>query len=305
LGLETHVKHAISLVENEEANIAKADTATLHQVDKTTGSGREEIATTLNLSELSANVGTTVHDGRLDPRSVSELSGLVVDLRDELTSGSEDERAGVCFPSAEAALSHLGGRWGWAVGEESRKDGEEETTRFTGTGLGTAHEITAELDNGDGVLLNGGRVGVARELDVFEEVSVDGRRGECGHRLGNVSSTGLDGDVTVLVEVDTHGLVETVAFLTEELLLKTGIVRGGNVLTVLPLTCTVISWAGTVSAAVASTPVTARGGCIPTTRSATRSAAVEAAECSRGGRRSVTVTVAVECGRSARAEGCS
>jgi hypothetical protein len=45
LRLETHVQHAISLIENQILDVAQRDTATLDQVDKTTWSRHEKVAT--------------------------------------------------------------------------------------------------------------------------------------------------------------------------------------------------------------------------------------------------------------------
>ena len=44
LGLETHVKHTIRLVEDEILDIGKADASTLDQVDETTGCRAEKVA---------------------------------------------------------------------------------------------------------------------------------------------------------------------------------------------------------------------------------------------------------------------
>jgi hypothetical protein len=43
LRLETHVQHTISLIENQIFDVAKGNTATLNQINKTTGSGHEEV----------------------------------------------------------------------------------------------------------------------------------------------------------------------------------------------------------------------------------------------------------------------
>jgi hypothetical protein len=67
LRLKTHVQHAISLVEHKVLDARKGDTATLDQIDETTGSSNEKIAATLDLAKLGADVGTTVDNTRADP----------------------------------------------------------------------------------------------------------------------------------------------------------------------------------------------------------------------------------------------
>jgi hypothetical protein len=223
LGLETHVQHAISLVKNEVLNVSQGDTATLNQIDQTTRGGNEEIATTLDLAKLRADVCTTVHDTGADPRAVSELAGLLEDLRDQLTSGSKDEGGGVSL--ALAAVAELtttttldrGGRR--TVLEGLRKDGEKETTSLSGTSLGTGHKITAVHDDGNGVLLNGGRNDVAGQLNVGDQVVVQRRVSKLSNRLWDIISGGLDGDIIVVGEVDSSLLLGGVVGNTEQLTL--------------------------------------------------------------------------------------
>jgi hypothetical protein len=81
LGLETHVKHSISLIEHKILDVAKGDATSLYEINQSTGSSNQKIATALDLTQLRADVGTTIDDTGSDPRSVGELAGLLVDLR--------------------------------------------------------------------------------------------------------------------------------------------------------------------------------------------------------------------------------
>ena len=80
LGFETHVQHAVSLIENEVLDVDKRDTATLNQIHQTTRSGNKEIATTLDLAQLGANVGTTIHNTGTNPRAVTMRRLICHDL---------------------------------------------------------------------------------------------------------------------------------------------------------------------------------------------------------------------------------
>jgi hypothetical protein len=206
LGLETHVKHAVSLVEDEVLDVGKRDTATLNQVDKTTGGSREKVTTAVELADLLTNVGTTVDDGRANPRTVGELAGLLVNLRDELTGGGKNKTSGVGLAARVAVRGGVRGRSRGTVGEGGRENGEEETTSLTRTSLGTSHEVTTKSDDGDRVLLDGGGGAVTGHGNVLKEDRVNGRA-ELGYGLGNASSSGLDGNVGILVEVDTSRLL--------------------------------------------------------------------------------------------------
>jgi hypothetical protein len=234
LGLETHVQHAISLVENKVLDASEGDTTTLNQVDKTTRGSHEKIAAALDLAKLRANIGTTVDDTRANPRAVGELAGLIEDLGDQLTGRSQDKRCGVSLALASIATLSLCGRRGGAVEEGLGKDGEEETTSLSGTGLGTSHQVTATHDDGNGVLLYGCRNLVSGELDVAQQVVVERRVCETCDGLGNTLTRGLDGDVIVLLEVDTGVLLGGVVGHAKQVALETLVGRAGNVLAVLP-----------------------------------------------------------------------
>ena len=60
LGLETHVEHTVSLVQDAEANLIQGDSTTLDQINKTTRCSDEQVATTVNVLNLGADVSTTV-----------------------------------------------------------------------------------------------------------------------------------------------------------------------------------------------------------------------------------------------------
>jgi len=67
LRFETHVEHAISLIENEVTDVGERDPSTFHHVDETSRSSREEIATLIHGTELRSDIGTSVDDSRSNP----------------------------------------------------------------------------------------------------------------------------------------------------------------------------------------------------------------------------------------------
>jgi hypothetical protein len=235
LGLETHVKHAISLIEDEVLDVAQGDATSLYEIDQSTRGSNKQITTTLNLAKLRANIGTTVDDTRSDPGSVGKLARLFVDLRNQFSGGSQDQRSGVSLSLTAKLTSSAGGNSRGAVDEGLREDREEETTSLSGTSLGTSHEITAAHNDGDGVLLDGGGDLVVGHLDVAAQVLVQRRSGELVDSLGNILTRGLNGNVVVLLEVDTGVLLGRIIDSTEKLTLDTGVSRTGNVLSVAPL----------------------------------------------------------------------
>lgn len=95
LRLETHVQHTISLVKNQVLDVAKGDATTLYEIDQSSGSSNKQIAATLNLTELRANIGTTVDDAGPNPGSVGEFSRLIINLRDQFSGRGKDQRSRV------------------------------------------------------------------------------------------------------------------------------------------------------------------------------------------------------------------
>lgn len=143
-----------------------------------------------------------------------------------------------------------------------RKDREEETTSFTRTSLGTGHQITATRDNGNGVLLD--RCGdlVVSELDVAAQMLIQRRAKELVDRLWHVTSRSLNGNVVILLEVDTSVLLGRVVDGTKELTLDSGVGWARDVLAVPPLSIAgassrVVAAAATTVAALISSAVAA------------------------------------------------
>ena len=130
LGLETHVKHAISLIKNQILDVAQRDATTLDEIDKSAGGGDEEIAAAFDLAKLRSDLGTTIDNARADPRAVGELARLVVNLRDKFAGRGKDQCGGVRLALATIAAALAGRNGGRTMGEGLRQNGEQETTRL-------------------------------------------------------------------------------------------------------------------------------------------------------------------------------
>jgi hypothetical protein len=206
LRLETHVQHPIGLVEDKELDVGERNLAALDQVDETTRSGGKQVTAAVESADLGSDIGSTVHDGGTDPGSVGKLPSLLVDLRDQLTGRSKNKggRISLARP-AKAIGSVVRRRSRRTLSESGRKDGEEESTSLSGTGLSTSHQITTTGDDGDRVLLDGRRGSVTRVRNVLEQNRVDGL-GESENWLGDIGTSSLDRDIGVTVKVNTRGL---------------------------------------------------------------------------------------------------
>ena len=203
LGLKSHIKHTISLVQNQEFDIFHPKTSPLDEIDETTGRGNQQIAAAFNLPELIPDIGSTVNNDGCDSGAVEKLLRFILDLARQLASGSQHQalRVGPSTPDATRGL-------GAAVAKHGDDDGEEESCGLATAGLSAGHQITIGRGDGDAPLLHRRGLGVAAELHVAEEVFADGLGGVDLDGVGHVGARGLHRDVVVVVEVDAGGLLD-------------------------------------------------------------------------------------------------
>ena len=116
----------------------------------------------------------------------------------------------------------------------------------TETYLSTSHQVSACGDDRDRILLNGSGSGVTSVADVLEEHRIQWRVRKLSDRLWNTSTSGLDGDVVVFLEVNASVLLGRVVFIAEELLFHAHVAAAGDVFALPP---------GTVAEALAGTAV--------------------------------------------------
>ena len=84
------------------------------------------------MAQLGVDIGTAVDDSRADPRTISKLASLIVDLADQFAGRSKDQSGRVSLAGAIVRWSaSIGWREAGTLGEGSRKDGEEEASGFT------------------------------------------------------------------------------------------------------------------------------------------------------------------------------
>jgi len=148
LGLETHVKHTVSLVQDEVLDVLQGDATSFYEINQSARCGNKQVTSALDLAELAADISTSVDDAGTNPRSVGELASFVVDLRDQLSSGGEDERGRIGFSLSPITAASLRNNRR-AIDEGLREDGEQEAARLARTSLSTGHEVAAAHDDGN------------------------------------------------------------------------------------------------------------------------------------------------------------
>ncbi|KAI6773718.1 hypothetical protein HG531_000567 [Fusarium graminearum] len=177
LGLETHVKHAISLVEDEIGNTTQVGLTGLEHVNETTGSGNAHLDSAREVANLRTLGDTTVDTGVSDARRSTELLHLFLDLDSKLTSRSEDKNNGAVTGGEE--------RLGVDVNDGGKAVGEG----LSGTSLGNTNDIATGESHGPTLRLDGGGSRETLSLDLIHNISGEASLVEGLDRLGNVRAS--------------------------------------------------------------------------------------------------------------------
>src|SRR3989344_2948538 len=88
---ETHVEHAIGLIEDDGIESCKIDDATLHKVFETAGSSNDHKGVLPQISNLRIDVGTADGTDREKSRAARKILKLLIDLERELARGDDDQ----------------------------------------------------------------------------------------------------------------------------------------------------------------------------------------------------------------------
>src|SRR6266851_2317133 len=137
---ESHVEHAVGLVDDEDLAIGEQDLAALDEVEQAAGGGDQHVDAALELANL---VGEALAaDEQRHVQLVVLAVGLerVGDLRGELARRLQDERA------RHARLGAAGGQ------DVDHRQGE--AGGLAGSGLRAAEHVAARQDDGNGLLLD-------------------------------------------------------------------------------------------------------------------------------------------------------
>jgi hypothetical protein len=159
LGLETHVKHAISLIEDKVCDTTKVCLASLKHIDQATRSGNAHFDSTREITDLGTLGNTTIDTGVADARRSAELLHLLLNLNSQLTGRSEDEDNRTIARSKER------------LGVDVDDGGKTVCKGLSGTSLGNTNDIATGEGHGPTLRLNGGRSREALGLDLIHDIS--------------------------------------------------------------------------------------------------------------------------------------
>ena len=142
---KTHVEHSVCFVDDEDFKSAEGDMPLANEVKKTTGGGDEDFRTLLESANLRVLSDTTEDDFRSKRELFAVGTKAVVNLAGQFPCRRNDEDTGAFGLPLALVL------------EEMLENRESEGSRFPRSGLGTAHHVVALENEGDRLLLNGGR----------------------------------------------------------------------------------------------------------------------------------------------------
>jgi hypothetical protein len=186
LGLETHVKHTISLVKNEVSDTAKVGAASLEHINQTAGSGNANLNTARQVTDLRTLGDTTVDTGVANTGGLSELGNLSLNLDSQLTSRSQNKNNGTIAGGEER------------LGVDVNNSGETVTQSLAGTSLGNTDDIATGQSHRPALGLDSSRSVKALGLDLRQNVSGETSLVKGLDRAGHVGT--LNGHLLGLAE---------------------------------------------------------------------------------------------------------
>ena len=177
---EAEVQHAVSFINDERLHAVEIDLAIAVQVKQTTWRCDDQVRAT-KVHQLFAKSGAA--DDVRDANAAYEAhqaDRLFSDLRCEFACWAKYEYAGRCASAMFAcSLLALGHRWGF---EQRVQRGQQKGGGFAATGLAGHHPVTAREGVGNGLQLNGGRLGVAELGNRLQQRRIQAQRGKAGQR---------------------------------------------------------------------------------------------------------------------------
>ena len=207
LGLETHVKHAVGLVENEICDAAQVRLTRLEHVDQATRGGNTHLDAALKIPNLGPLGDTAIDASVANPGRLAELCDFLLNLDSQLTSGCEDQDNGAVAGSKE----------GLGVDVD---DGREAVGQgLARAGLGDTDNIASRERHGPALRLNGSRRGETLGLHLVHDVAREASLVEGLDGLRNVVTGNGDGVIaTELLDLGRRAAADVGMLLVERLL---------------------------------------------------------------------------------------
>ena len=143
---EAHIEHAVGLVEDEHLDVAEVEHHAVVEVEQAAGGGDEHVDAAAQAVDLGVVAHAAHHGENVVAGLLGHGAGHIVDLLGKLSGGGHDEGLGA------VALLEVA---------ELVEHGKGEGGGLAGAGLGGGDHVVAGEHQRDGLLLDGGRLGVA------------------------------------------------------------------------------------------------------------------------------------------------
>lgn len=158
LRLETHVQHAISLIEDKISDTAKVSPTSIEHVDQTAWRSNADLDTTAQITNLGTLGNTAVDTGIADTGGFAELGHFGLDLNCKLTSRGEDKN--------DRSVARRKERLGVDVDDRRKAVSQG----LSGTSLGNTDNIATRESHGPALGLDRGRGRETLSLDFRQDV---------------------------------------------------------------------------------------------------------------------------------------
>src|SRR5215467_1742936 len=181
VGDETHVEHAVGLVDHEDFHALGRPDVLLEIVDEAAGRADEDVARFGKILALLVVVDAAVDGADLEPRVGAQQPGVGLYLDDQLARGRDDEDA----RRRRTALRRR------RMPQAPREGGDEEGRGLARARLGLARDVLAPERQRQRALLDGRHGDEARVLDTAHDRLRQVERPEVhGHGMAGVSAGG-------------------------------------------------------------------------------------------------------------------
>ena len=159
---ESHVQHAVSLIQHEILKLGEICTALLHQIEQTTRASDDDVTPGTQRVLLRLFADTTVNFGNLQRQMPGVSHHVLLDLRHQFTRGRQHEH------TRTAALALRNGIRG-----QTGQDRQGECGSLAGAGLRDADDITTRDHYRNRRSLNRGGFRITGFFDGSEDVRVE------------------------------------------------------------------------------------------------------------------------------------
>ena len=142
---EAHVQHAVGFVQDQDLHLRQVQRALLRVVQQAAGGGHQNVHAAAQLVNLRAHADAAKHHHRGEVQVLAVKAYAFLNLRCEFTRWRHDQSAHGVDATAVGQTR---------LGRQALQQGQRESRRLAGAGLGAAQQVTAGQHGRNGLHLN-------------------------------------------------------------------------------------------------------------------------------------------------------